>query len=160
MCIRDSYTTVGDRKRASQIYEEILERDPENEAVRHEYEKLKGKSTGEAKGKPPQKLTPVEKPLRTEDVPPAAPQKSMARPAPVEPQLDEETQRFVTQSLTDIDLFASYGLTQKAIDLLEVVLQRVPGHAPTLERLLDHYVGAGDEERTVELAAELEQINT
>jgi tetratricopeptide (TPR) repeat protein len=65
----------------------------------------------------------------------------------------------VTQALTDIDLFSSYGLTQKAIDLLEVVLQRVPGHAQTLERLLDHYLGAGDERRTAELAAQLEQIH-
>jgi tetratricopeptide (TPR) repeat protein len=69
-------------------------------------------------------------------------------------------QRFVTQALTDIDLFSSYGLTQKAIDLLEVVLQRVPGHAQTLERLLDHYLGAGDEARTAELAAQLERIHT
>jgi tetratricopeptide (TPR) repeat protein len=78
----------------------------------------------------------------------------------MEPQLDEETERYVTQALTDIDLFASYGLTQKAIDLLEVLLQRVPGHAPTLERLLDLYLGAGDEKRTAELAAQLEQIHT
>ena len=65
----------------------------------------------------------------------------------------------MAQALTDIDLFSSYGLTQKAIDLLEVVLQRVPGHAPTLERLLDHHLGAGDEKRTAELAAQLEQIH-
>ena len=44
--------------------------------------------------------------------------------------------------------------------MLEVVLQRVPGHAQTLERLLDLYVGAGDEKRTAELAAQLEQIHT
>src|SRR5207253_7752074 len=36
-----------------------------------------------------------------------------------EPVLDEGTQRFIAQSLTDVDLFASYGLTQKAIGLLE-----------------------------------------
>ena len=36
------YRTLGDLKRASQIYEEILARDPENESVRHEYDKLKG----------------------------------------------------------------------------------------------------------------------
>ena len=153
------YQTIGDRKRALQIYEEILERDPQNTTVRHEHEKLKGKSAGEAKSKPAEKLPPVETP-RSEGVAPVAPQKSAAPPPANEPQLDEETQRFVTQALTDIDLFSSYGLTQKAIDLLEVVLQRVPGHAPTLERLLDHYVGAGDENRTAELAAQLEQIHS
>jgi hypothetical protein len=35
-----------------------------------------------------------------------------------EPELDEEAQKFIAQSLTDVDLFASYGLTQKAIGLL------------------------------------------
>ncbi|PYU24602.1 MAG: hypothetical protein DMG32_13490 [Acidobacteria bacterium] len=148
------YETVGDRKRASQVYEEILERDPENERIRHEYEKLKGKSTGKAQSKPAETVPP------TESVRPVAPQRSAAPPQPTEAHLDEETQRFVTQALTDIDLFSSYGLTQKAIDLLEVVLQRVPGHAQTLERLLDHYLGAGDEKRTAELAAQLEQIHT
>ena len=147
--------TVGDRKRALQVYEEILERDPNNETARLEYEKLKGKTAGKAQSKPVEKEPP-----RLEKEPPAPP-KAAATTQPIsEPQLDEETQRFVTQALTDIDLFASYGLTQKAIDLLEVVLQRVPGHAQTLERLLDHYVGAGDDRRTAELAAQLEQIHT
>ena len=147
--------TVGDRKRALQVYEEILERDPNNETARLEYEKLKGKTAGKAQSKPVEK-----EPLRLEKEPPAPP-KAAATTQPIsEPQLDEETQRFVTQALTDIDLFSSYGLTQKAIDLLEVVLQRVPGHAQTLERLLDHYVGAGDDKRTAELAAQLEQIHT
>src|SRR4029077_17227231 len=139
---------AGDRKRALQIYEELHEKNPENEAVRREYDKLKGKPADEAPSKP------------KEIVPPAPPKRSPAPPASNETLLDKDTQRFVSQALTDIDLFSSYGLTQKAIDLLEVVLQRVPGHAQTLERLLDHYLGAGDEKRTAELAAQLEQIHT
>ena len=159
--------TTGDRNRALQVYEEILERDPNNETARLEYEKLKGKTTGKAQSKPVEKEPPrLEKeppraePALSEKEPPAPPKAAATTQAITEPQLDEETQRFVTQALTDIDLFASYGLTQKAIDLLEVVLQRVPGHAQTLERLLDHYLGAGDENRTAELAAQLEQIHT
>ena len=79
-------------------------------------------------------------------------------PAPVEPALDDETQKFIAQSLTDVDLFASYGLTQKAIGLLEAILRRAPRHTPTLEKLLDFVLGAGDDRRTAELAAKLEQI--
>ena len=45
--------------------------------------------------------------------------------------------RYIAQALTDVDLFSSYGLTQKATHLLENVLQRAPRHTPTLERLLD-----------------------
>jgi len=79
---------------------------------------------------------------------------------PGEPALDDETQKFITQSLTDVDLFASYGLTQKAIGLLEAILRRAPRHTPTLEKLLDFVLGAGDDRRTAELAAQLERIHT
>ena len=76
-----------------------------------------------------------------------------------EPALDDETQKFITQSLTDVDLFASYGLTQKAIGLLEAILRRAPRHTPTLEKLLDFVLGAGDDRRTAELASQLEQVH-
>ncbi len=58
-----------------------------------------------------------------------------------------------------MDLFSSYGLTQKATHLLENVQQRAPRHTPTLERLLDLHLGAGNDRRTAELAAQLEQIH-
>ncbi len=58
-----------------------------------------------------------------------------------------------------MDLFASYGLTQKAIGLLEAILRRTPNHTPTLEKLLDFVLGAGDDRRTAELAARLEEIH-
>jgi tetratricopeptide (TPR) repeat protein len=95
------------------------------------------------------------------DIEPAAPEvkaKPVAPSAPVEAALDEDTQKFIAQSLTDVDLFASYGLTQKAIGLLEAILRRAPRHTPTLEKLLDFVLGAGDDRRTAELAAKLEQI--
>ena len=152
---------AGNSKRAAQIYEEILKENPENEAVRREYEKLKGKPAAEAKGKSAEAPSKSEAPRKPAEIePPKASQEPAAAPASTEPVLDPDTQQFLTQALTDIDLFSSYGLTQKAIDLLEIVLQRVPGHAQTLERLLDLYLGAGDEKRTAELAAELEGIHT
>ena len=82
-----------------------------------------------------------------------------APPAIAEETLDEETQRYIAQALTDVDLFSSYGLTQKATHLLENVLQKAPRHTPTLERLLDLHLGAGNDRRTAELAAQLEQIH-
>jgi len=85
--------------------------------------------------------------------------KTQATAGTPEPALDEETQKFITQSLTDVDLFASYGLTQKAIGLLEAILRRAPTHTPTLEKLLDFVLGAGDDRRTAELAAQLEHIH-
>jgi tetratricopeptide (TPR) repeat protein len=144
-----AYETAGDKARALATYEKLLERTPEDETTRRKYLQLRARAglepiSGEIS--PAVKVAPT-----VESAKPAA-------PASTEPVLEEETQRYVTQALTDVDLFSSYGLTQKAIDLLEAVLERAPRHAPILERLLDLSVGAGNDHRTVELASLLEQI--
>src|SRR5215472_11108102 len=98
--------------------------------------------------------------LRDDDASGLSAQPSSSRKqGPSDQELDEETQKFITQSLTDVDLFASYGLTQKAIGLLEAILRRAPTHTPTLEKLLDFVLGAGDDRRTAELAAQLEHLH-
>ena len=111
--------------------------------------------------------------LKTELEPPPAPKVRPDLPTPVaetlssaeaehrdaSSELNEETQKFIAQSLTDVDLFASYGLTQKAIGLLEAILRRAPRHTPTLEKLLDFVLGAGDDRRTAELASRLEKLH-
>jgi pilus assembly protein FimV len=147
-----AYETSGDDAQALATYEKLLERTPEDETTRRKYSSLRAKMGREPISgdiAPPVKLIPQEDAPRTS-------------PAPVstEPALEEETQRYVTQALTDVDLFSSYGLTQKAIDLLEGVLTRAPRHTPVLERLLDLSVGAGNDRRTVELASLLEQYAT
>jgi len=140
------YEAAGQREQALQVYQELVERDPANEAARGERERMQGKSASPAPPAPPAPPAQPEPPKVEQQL--APPLEPVAQPKDNEPVLDEETERYVAQALTDIDLFSSYGLTQKAIDLLEVVLQRVPGHAPTLERLLDHYLGEGNEKRT------------
>jgi tetratricopeptide (TPR) repeat protein len=147
-----AYEASGDDANALATYEKLLERTPEDETVRRKYMALRAKTgleplSGEIP--PPVKLPPVAE----ESAMPATPVSS-------EPPLEEETQRYVTQALTDVDLFSSYGLTQKAIDLLEAVVVRAPRHAPILERLLDLSVGASNDRRTVELAKLLEEIAT
>ncbi len=126
--LAQAYESSGDDTRAIATYEKLLERTPEDETTRRKYMRLRTKSgmePGSAEVPPPVKVAPSEQAAQ-----PAAPASS-------EPSLEDETQRYVTQALTDVDLFSSYGLTQKAIDLLESVLERAPRHAPILERLLD-----------------------
>ncbi len=138
---------AGNTDRARQVYEQLIERNPEDEGVRRRYNQLLARLGL----RPSADLTPP-----VEIAPPEP--ESAALPPSVEPPLDEDTQRFVAQALTDVDLFSSYGLAQKAIDLLEEVRLRAPDHSPILERLLDLHLGAGDERRTAELAAQLEQL--
>jgi tetratricopeptide (TPR) repeat protein len=145
-----AYESAGDEPKALATYETLLGRTPEDETTRRKYMRLRAKSgleplTGEFSSGV--KMAPSEEPAQQ----PASIKSS-------EPVLDEETERYVTQALTDVDLFSSYGLSQKAIDLLESVLARAPRHTPILERLLDISVGSGNNGRVAELAGILEQI--
>src|SRR4029077_9973941 len=165
----DALVAAHQWDRAKKTYEQLVEREPESDSAKRKLNGVLRKmglpTTGIAEELPEENLlADIPKPpaakLPVEDEE-AAPE-TAAKPAvkSSEPALDEETQKFIAQSLTDVDLFASYGLTQKAIGLLEAILRRAPRHAPTLEKLLDFVLGAGDDRRTAELAAQLEQIHT
>ena len=156
-------------EQAKKTFEQLLDREPESDSAKRKLNGVLRKmgllTTGEAEELPEENLlADIPKPpapkLPVEDEESAP--KILAKPAVKsgEPALDEETQKFIAQSLTDVDLFASYGLTQKAIGLLEAILRRAPRHTPTLEKLLDFVLGAGDDRRTAELAALLEQIHS
>jgi len=150
--LAEAYEAAGQLEPALQTYTQFLEREPENEAVRRKQEGVQARLglIGTAPG-PAAFAAPVE-----EAEPPAAP--PVAEQALPEHSLDEETRLFVSQALTDVDLYSSYGLTQKALELLEIILQRAPDHTVALERLLDLSLGQGDDSRTVELASRLERI--
>jgi tetratricopeptide (TPR) repeat protein len=158
--------------RAKEIFEQLVERQPDSDSA-----KRKLNNVLRQKGMPPAHAVEEigEAPRIADDhlraeIPKAPTPKlrsdvsgfgpAEAQPTAADPQLDDETQKFIAQSLTDVDLFASYGLTQKAIGLLEAILRRAPRHTPTLEKLLDFVLGAGDDRRTAELAAQLEKIHT
>lgn len=170
----DAALAAGEFQRAKEVFEQLVDRQPESDSARRKLNEVlqkMGLIAEEAIPMPtavePQELK-TELPqsqvrarlLEPEPAPPAKEAKAAPPPSAAEPLLDSETQRFVTQSLTDVDLFASYGLTQKAISLLEAILRRAPRHTATLEKLLDFHLGAGDERRTAELAAQVEQIYT
>ena len=156
-------------ERAKKTFETLVDREPESDSAKH---KLNGVlrnmgllAPGEAEELPKEHLqADIPKPsapkLRPDEGEFAPEVQAKPAAASGEPAVDEETQKFIAQSLTDVDLFASYGLTQKAIGLLEAILRRAPRHTPTLEKLLDFVLGAGDDRRTAELAAQLQQIHS
>jgi pilus assembly protein FimV len=157
----DVYSAAGDYAKAEAAMEELIDRNKDDERLVDKLNQLRARSGNAPQAAPPA-LAPVEEsepePEPKLSAPSAVPPE---QPAPLpEEALDEETQKFIAQALTDVDLFSSYGLTQKATHLLETVLERAPRHTPTLERLLDFYLGAGNERRTAELASQLEQIYT
>ena len=168
----DALVAAKQFPRAKEIFEQLVDRQPESDSAKRKLNDCLRKMGLLAPDAVP--VEPVET-LQAEIAQPEAPKvrhnletpAAFAEPAvvsavtsPREEALDEDTQKFIAQSLTDVDLFASYGLTQKAIGLLEAILRRAPRHTPTLEKLLDFVLGAGDDRRTAELAAQLEQIHT
>ena len=163
----DAYAAAGNYSRAEEMLQEMIERNTDDERLVARLDQLRARRSGSP-------TPPMEAPASLaeltsrEDLAPAEESSAEALLAEVAPPipatitegpLDEETQRYIAQALTDVDLFSSYGLTQKASHLLENVLQRAPRHTATLERLLDLYLGAGNERRTAELASQLEQIH-
>ncbi len=169
----EALVNSGKLDRAKEVFEQLVEREPESEAAKRKLDDVKRKLgllapepvaaapveviTETLQAELPKAPAPKVRPDFTETKPDD--EAAEAAATPVDPLLDEETQKFITQSLTDVDLFASYGLTQKAIGLLEAILRRAPMHTPTLEKLLDFVLGAGDDRRTAELAAQLEHIH-
>jgi tetratricopeptide (TPR) repeat protein len=160
--LSDAYAATGNYSRAEQLVLEMIDRNKNDERLVERLNQLRARSG--APGAPPTEAPPSAAPETAAPEPTvqlkehATEEGSLAAPI-LEEVLDEETQRYIAQALTDVDLFSSYGLTQKATHLLENVLERAPRHTPTLERLLDLHLGAGNERRTAELASLLEQIH-
>ena len=162
----DALAEAGQLDRAKEIFEQLVDRQPESDFAKRKLNRILRRMGMDA---PEEESEPITETLQAEIPQPEAPklrpdldipeEEKVAAAAVVDEQPDEETQKFISQSLTDVDLFASYGLTQKAIGLLEAILRRAPHHTPTLEKLLDFVLGAGDDRRTAELAAQLERIH-
>lgn len=164
--LADVYEEQGNSERTEQVLEELVDRNRDDERLAARLEALRvrlGKSVApapkpapEAQPAPsaPSASTPqMDGPVRVN-----IPDTTEAVAPTAEEALDPDTQRYVAQALTDVDLFSSYGLTQKATNLLEAVLQRAPRHTPALERLLDLSVGTGNDRRVAQLAATLEEV--
>ncbi|MGA9885545.1 MAG: tetratricopeptide repeat protein [Candidatus Acidiferrales bacterium] len=164
----DAYSAKGEYSRAEEALEELIEKNKGDERLFARRAHLRDRVSGKvAEPAPVEAMPPIATPSAPDEElasifevpkePEPISEAAASSAAPEEP-LDEETQLYVAQALTDVDLFSSYGLTQKATLLLESVLEKAPRHTPTLERLLDLYVGAGNHRRTAELAAKLERI--
>ena len=124
---------AADFGRAKQLYQELVSLVPGNPDFAQQLKRVREKLGEPAEAAPAPAATP-------------------------EGALDAETQAFVNSSLTDIDLFSSYGMTDKAIELAQELLARVPTHLVGHERLLDFHVGSGNDRGVVEIARRLEPL--
>jgi pilus assembly protein FimV len=163
--LSDAYAAKANFARAEELLVELVDRNKNDERMVERLNQLRAKSGGTSV--PAASTESIHISAPSEPAPAATlleeePERKLTpavQPTILEEAIDEETQKYIAQALTDVDLFSSYGLTQKATHLLENVLQRAPRHTPTLERLLDLHLGAGNDRRTAELSSQLEQIH-
>lgn len=59
---------------------------------------------------------------------------------------DTEDLDFITEHLTEAEVFAKYGLAEKAIEHLQTIIERAPKHVGAHERLLRIYMDEGNTE--------------
>jgi tetratricopeptide (TPR) repeat protein len=156
--LSDAYAASGNFQRAEELLLELIDRNKDDERLVARLNELRARSSGGAQAAQ-EMTTTLPAPVFETELAETPKEAAPANEPAAEEVFDEETERYIAQALTDVDLFSSYGLTQKATHLLENVLERAPRHTPTLERLLDLYLGAGNDRRTAELAAQLEQIH-
>jgi pilus assembly protein FimV len=57
---------------------------------------------------------------------------------------DREARDLATEHVTEAEVFAKYGLTEKAVEHLQAALELVPDFAPAYEKLLAVYMNEGD----------------
>lgn len=153
-CLASAAFEQEDVGRARELYEELQQLEPDVPEFTQRLRELRGK-LGEAVEAAPS--VAEEAPVPVGEAREAA--GAGAALAPVsEEDLDDETRAYVASSLTDIDLFSTYGMSQKAMELAEKVLERVPGHMAINEKLLDFYLGSGNDQGVCTVTRRLEQL--
>ena len=134
-----------DWARAKPLYDEVITLDPNNLELSHELRQVR-EAMGEA-------VAVGENPA---EAPPAFIDQLEPPPAVVE--LDEESQAYFNATVTDIDLFSSYGMTDKALELATQLVARLPQHPMANEKLLDLYIASGNNAGVAEVAVRLENL--
>ncbi len=130
-----------DWEKAKQLYSELVTLEPTNPEFTRTLREVR-LALGEevaVEARPTETMAPVE--------------------LPPEMELDEDTRSFVDSTTNDIDLFSSYGMADKAIELAEQLVARVPSHIAGNEKLLDLYIGTGNDRKVAEIAARLELLH-
>ena len=74
------------------------------------------------------------------------------------PPVDEDLD-FITEHMTEAEVFAKYGLAEKAVEHLSLVLNRNPRHAEANERLLRIHLDEGQKALAIDVAMQLLSIH-
>jgi len=69
--------------------------------------------------------------------------------------LEPEDEDFITEHMTEADVFVKYGLGDRAVEQLVAVIERYPGHVPALLKLKEIHLEEGNREAARDQMARL-----
>ncbi len=145
--LADAYFRSGATDAARRLYVELLEVEPGNQLFRQRLSQLEGATSRAAvEGTGDDEPEVVEIAIEDELVAPAV---APPEAAPAQPAFDPQ------ERLAEANVFAKYGLVDKAIHHLEQILEAFPDHRQAREKLVAMYVEEGRDEDAAQAAAPL-----
>lgn len=170
--LAEAHISAGGFSAASGVLEDLLRREPQNAQHREKLAFVKARLSGgpapEAAPPPPPPASappPMDEDfsigldgdamdLGFEPPPmPPPPRIEPSRPAPEASDQDAEDLDFITEQLTEAEVFAKYGLTEKAVEHLKAVIDRSPGNLAAYDKLLHLHLDEGDSASVAEVGA-------
>jgi tetratricopeptide (TPR) repeat protein len=124
----------GQRDEGRRLAEKILAMSPADEGVRHRLE-----ATRDTVPTPSTAQAAVE-----------ARADAVAQPAgvalPGVARLEPEDEDFISEHMTEADVFMKYGLGDRAVEQLQAIVDRYPGYVPALNKLKEIHLEEGNRE--------------
>jgi tetratricopeptide (TPR) repeat protein len=84
--------------------------------------------------------------------------KPAAPAAPAGVVVESEEKEFVSEHLIEAEVFNKYGLVDKAIEQLNVIINKYPQSVPTRQKLKEIYLEKGERDRAVEECIQMSKI--
>ena len=158
--LAEAHISAGDFEQAASVLERLIKREPENAQHREKLAFVRENLGGAPAPPAPEPEAEVSRPAsHTPDFEAMMPPPLPPPPAIEEPSLgraadqDEEDLDYITEQLTEAEVFAKYGLTEKAIEHLQSVLDRSPRNVQAHDKLLHILMDEGAAARVGEVAA-------
>ncbi|HEY0788114.1 MAG TPA: tetratricopeptide repeat protein, partial [Thermoanaerobaculia bacterium] len=170
--LAEAHISSGDYAAATRVLETLIKREPENAQHREKLAFVRSRSGGGAPPPPPPPRAaappppPPSPPAAAPFVPELEPEVAldfdgesldldagapMAPPPIIEEELPivsvdegQEDIDFITEQLTEAEVFAKYGLTEKAVEHLHAVLERSPRNLTAFDKLLRIHLDEGN----------------
>jgi tetratricopeptide (TPR) repeat protein len=167
--LAEAHISRGDLAGATRVLETLIKREPENAQHREKLAFVRSRSGGHPAPAasapppppPPPAFVPEPEPEISIDFDGESLDLDSSAPLPPPPIIEEiappladdgqEDIDFITEQLTEAEVFAKYGLTEKAVEHLEAVLTRSPANLPAFDKLLRIHLDEGhaDEIRNI-----------